>query len=89
MGTPRRIRLDILVVDRGLAETRSRAQALILAGKALALLDGRPTVACEDVRAMAKPALRHRILPSFFTDSEGTDSDDVVAHLLEEVPETP
>ena len=68
----------------------SRAsQALILAGKALALLDGRPTVACEDVRAMAKPALRHRILPSFFADSEGTDSDDVVAHLLEEVPETP
>ncbi|HIC57587.1 MAG TPA: TlyA family RNA methyltransferase [Acidobacteria bacterium] len=33
MGTPRRIRLDILVVDRGLAETRSRAQALILAGR--------------------------------------------------------
>lgn len=68
----------------------SRAsQALILAGKARALLDGRPTVACEDVKAVAKPALRHRILPSFFADSEGTDSDDVVDHLLEEVPETP
>jgi len=67
----------------------SRAsQALILSGKALALLDGRPTVACEDIKAMAKPALRHRILPSFFSDSEGTDSDDVVDYLLEEVPET-
>ena len=67
----------------------SRAsQALILAGKARALLDGRPTVACEDVQAMAKPALRHRILQSFFADSEGTDADDVVDHLLEEVPET-
>lgn len=67
----------------------SRAsQALILSGKALALLDGRPTVACEDIKAMAKPALRHRILPSFFSDSEGTDSDDIVDYLLEEVPET-
>ncbi|MFP6854818.1 MAG: MoxR family ATPase, partial [Opitutales bacterium] len=68
----------------------SRAsQALVLAGKARALLDGRPTVACEDVKTMAKPALRHRILQSFFADSEGTDADDVVDHLLEEVPETP
>ncbi len=67
----------------------SRAsQALILAGKARALLDGRPTVACEDVRAMAKPALRHRILQSFFSDSEGTDADAVVDYLLEEVSET-
>jgi MoxR-like ATPase len=67
----------------------SRAsQALILSGKALALLDGRPTVACEDIKAMAKPAFRHRILPSFFSDSEGTDSDDIVDYLLEEVPET-
>ena len=42
------------------------AQALILAGKARALLAGRPNVSCEDVKFMAKPALRHRVLPSFF-----------------------
>ena len=48
-----------------------RAQALILAGKARALLDGRPNVSCEDVKNVAKSALRHRVLPSFFAESEG------------------
>jgi MoxR-like ATPase len=36
---------------------------------------------------MAKSALRHRVLPSFFAESEGLDSDDIIAHLLEEVPQ--
>ena len=61
------------------------AQALILASKAKALLAGRPNVSREDVKAMAPSALRHRILPSFFADSEGLDSDDVIAHLLDSV----
>ena len=61
------------------------AQALILASKAKALLAGRPNVSREDVKAMAPSALRHRILPSFFADSEGLDSDDVIAHLIEPV----
>ena len=61
------------------------AQALILASKAKALLAGRPNVSREDVKAMAPSALRHRILPSFFADSEGLDSDDVIAHLIESV----
>jgi len=66
----------------------SRAsQALILAGKAKALLDGRLTVAIEDIRAMAKPALRHRILPSFYAESENISSDTIIAQLLEEIPE--
>jgi len=61
------------------------AQALILAGKARALLDGRPNVSCEDVKNVANSALRHRVLPSFFAESEGLKSDDIIAHILEEV----
>ena len=41
------------------------AQALILAAKAKALLAGRPNASVEDVKALSKSALRHRILPSF------------------------
>jgi MoxR-like ATPase len=67
----------------------SRAsQALILAGKARALLAERPNVSCEDVREMANPALRHRILPSFLAESEGITSDEIIDRLLEQVPES-
>lgn len=61
------------------------AQALILAAKARALLDGRPNASSEDVKIMSKSALRHRILPSFFAESEGIGSDEVVDHLLDSV----
>ena len=59
------------------------SQALILASKARALLDGRPNASREDVKVMAKSGLRHRILPSFFAESEGLSSDDIIDHLLE------
>ena len=59
------------------------SQALILASKARALLDGRPNASRDDVKAMAKSGLRHRILPSFFAESEGLSSDDIIDHLLE------
>ena len=61
------------------------AQALILAAKARALLDGRPNASSADVKVMSKSALRHRILPSFFAESEGIGSDEVVDHLLDSV----
>lgn len=61
------------------------AQALILAAKARALLEGRPNASSEDVKVMSKSALRHRILPSFFAESEGIGSDEVVDHLLDSV----
>lgn len=61
------------------------AQALILAAKARALLDGRANASRDDVKAMANPALRHRVLPSFFAESEGLGSDEIVEHLLETV----
>ena len=59
------------------------SQALILASKARALLDGRPNASREDVKVMAKSGLRHRILPSFFAESEGLSSDDIIDHLLD------
>jgi len=61
------------------------AQALVLAAKARALLDGRTNASSEDVKALAKSALRHRILPSFFAESEGLGSDEIIDHILEAV----
>ena len=61
------------------------SQALILASKARAMLDGRPNASREDVEAMAKSGLRHRILPSFFAESEGLNSDGIIDHILENV----
>ncbi len=58
-------------------------QALILGGKARALLDGRLTVAEEDINALAFPILRHRILPNFQAEAEGIDADAIIERLLE------
>jgi MoxR-like ATPase len=61
------------------------AQALLLAAKIRALLDGRFAPAVADVKAAALPALRHRILLNFEGEAEGVKSDDVVNELLEEL----
>ena len=62
----------------------SRAsQALVLAGKARALLDGRYAVAIEDIKTLATPVLRHRIIPSFHAEAEGTTSDQLIADILQ------
>jgi len=65
------------------------AQALILGGKITALLSGRYNVAFDDVRAVAPAALRHRLLLNFEGLAEGIRPDDVIAALLEHVPENP
>ena len=62
------------------------AQYLILGGKARALTSGRYHVSFEDVRALAHPVLRHRIITNFHAQSEGVTSDDVVDRLLQAVP---
>jgi len=63
------------------------SQFLILGGKARAILNGRYHVACEDVRALAYPVLRHRILVNFQAESEGVNSEEIIRRLLEAVPE--
>jgi MoxR-like ATPase len=61
-------------------------QALVLGAKAHALLAGRAAVAPEDLRRVAAPVLRHRVLPTFAAEAEGIDADRVVADLLERIP---
>jgi MoxR-like ATPase len=64
-------------------------QALILAAKAVALLDGRANVAFNDVQATAKPVLRHRILRSFEGEADGVSSEDVIDELIANVATVP
>ena len=61
------------------------AQALILAGKVRALSQGRVNVAVEDLRALALPALRHRLILNFEGEAEGTDPDDVLRAAMQEI----
>jgi MoxR-like ATPase len=64
-------------------------QAMILAGKIMALLDNRYNVAYDDLRQSALPALRHRIILNFEAQAEGVSPDTVIQGLLEWViPET-
>jgi MoxR-like ATPase len=60
-------------------------QSLLLAGKARAVLNGRPAVSLEDIRAVAPPVLRHRILVNFQAEADGIDAEQVVSRLLKEV----
>jgi MoxR-like ATPase len=62
-------------------------QYLILAAKAMAILEGRIHVSCADIRRAAPPVLRHRILTNFAADSEGLTPLAIVKKLIEQVPE--
>jgi MoxR-like ATPase len=62
------------------------AQYLVLGGKARALTNGRYHVSFDDIRALAHPVLRHRVLTNFHAQSEGVASDAIVDRLLEAVP---
>ena len=61
-------------------------QALVLAAKARALLHGRLAATREDVKILAGPALRHRLLLSFAAEADRRSPDDVIAALLDSVP---
>ena len=63
------------------------SQALVLAAKTHAVLAGRVNVSCDDVRHVALPVLRHRILASFTAEAEGITTDTIVERLLKEVRE--
>ncbi len=62
-------------------------QYLISGAKAMAALDGRPSVSLTDVRRVAIPVLRHRISPNFQAQAEGYTSEAIIERLLNEVPE--
>ena len=61
-------------------------QALVLGAKAAALLDGRFAASPDDVRRVAYPVLRHRVLTNFAAQAEGVTPERVIADLLEHVP---
>ena len=61
------------------------SQYLVLGAKARAVLNGRYYVAGEDVRAVAYPVLRHRIVTNFNAEAEGVKTDDIVRRLIEHV----
>lgn len=63
------------------------SQCLILGGKARAILEGRYNVSIKDIKALALPVLRHRILTNFYAESEKITSVDIISKLLEIVPE--
>ena len=67
------------------ASTRA-PQHLILGGKARALMDGRYNVSFDDISALAKPVLRHRVLLNFHAQSEQVTTDQIIEKLVRAVP---
>ncbi|HEV3141566.1 MAG TPA: MoxR family ATPase [Vicinamibacterales bacterium] len=61
-------------------------QSLILGAKARALLDGRSVASLDDIRAVALPVMRHRVLLNFQAEADGVDTDQIVSRLIETVP---
>ncbi len=64
------------------------AQAMVLAGKVLALTRGRYNVAFKDLRDAALPALRHRLILNFEAEAEGMPADQILSQILADIPET-
>ena len=64
-------------------------QSLVLAAKAVALLEGRANVAFADIECVAKPVLRHRLIRSFEGEAEGVTTDQAIDALIEHVPARP
>jgi MoxR-like ATPase len=62
------------------------SQSLILGSKARALMQGRHHVAVKDIQALARPILRHRVIPNFYAEADGIDSDRIIEQLLDAVP---
>ncbi len=64
------------------------SQYLVLAAKARAVLHGRFHAECEDVRAVAAPVLRHRIMTNFNAEAEGIKPDHIIRKLIDVIPES-
>ncbi len=62
------------------------SQYLVLGAKARAVLHGRFYVSCDDIRAVAYPVLRHRIITNFNAEAEGVKPDDIIRRLIEIIP---
>jgi len=65
------------------------SQYLILGAKTWAALNGSVAPSCEDVRRVARPVLRHRVVRNFSAEAEGISTEDIIDALLKEIPEAP
>jgi MoxR-like ATPase len=65
------------------------SQAMVMGAKARALLQGRPYVSPDDIRAVATPVLRHRLVLNFNAEADGLRPDDLIARLIAATPEHP
>ena len=63
------------------------SQFLILGGKSYAAMNGRPTPNIDDIRFLAKPVLRHRLIRTFSAEAEGITTDDIIDKLLSDIKE--
>src|SRR5206468_879705 len=70
-------------LDRFLFKLRVRSQALVLGAKVRALAEGRYNVSVEDIKALAAPALRHRVILNFEGEAEGVDTDTLIGQIVE------
>ena len=59
------------------------SQNLARAARALALFHGQPAASVEELRAVARPVLRHRVIPNYQAAGDGVTAEDIVAHLLQ------
>ena len=57
----------------------------MLGAKVRALTEGRCNASLDDIRALAQPALRHRVIMNFAGESEGVDGDDLISQVMESV----
>ncbi|MBS1271789.1 MAG: hypothetical protein MAGBODY4_00921 [Candidatus Marinimicrobia bacterium] len=63
------------------------SQFLILGAKTKAVLEGRPSPSISDVKELAKPVLRHRLITTFTAEADGIKPDDIIERLVESIPE--
>ncbi len=95
MGLARATRVDKGEVPKAVSDYVAwgvgprASQHLILGGKARAILQGRYYVSADDVRAVAHPVLRHRIITNFNAEADGVRPDDIVDELLKAIPADP
>jgi MoxR-like ATPase len=80
-GTP-----DFVSDQLGWGAGPRAVQFLVLGGKARALLQGRSHVTVEDIQALCRPVLRHRLVVTFAAESDGVTTDDVIDRLIAETP---
>ena len=79
-------RLDFIEEYVNWGASPRAAQYLVLAGKARALLHDRFNVSTEDIKALAYPVMRHRILTNFHAESQRVTTEEIIRRLLESVP---